>query len=91
VQPGSVRAIEYEIVANTPAVSVGLTGGTAENPLRHASSIGILRCVDHQGRKLTVVGDGQKVKTLLANGQASDPDGMSLTSQVFPVILPGWR
>jgi hypothetical protein len=47
--------------------------------------------VDHQGRKLTVVGDGQKVKTLLANGQASDPDGMSLTSQVFPVILPGWR
>jgi hypothetical protein len=78
-------------VPNTHAARAAVRGGDAANPLRDASSIGILRCVDHQGRKLTVMGDGQKVKTLLANGQASNPDGMHLKKQVFPVVLPGWN
>ena len=30
-------------------------------------------------------------ESLIANGQASDPDGLNLNKQVFPVVMAGWR
>jgi hypothetical protein len=91
VQPGSVRAVEYEILSSNQADSIGLTPSKLRNELGGLSQLGVLRCVDHQSRKLTVIGDARHVRKLIANGQASDPDGLNLNKQVFPVVMAGWR
>lgn len=50
-----------------------------------------MRCVDHQsGRKVTVIGQAGHVRTLVASGKASDPDGMALKDDPFPVVVNGW-
>jgi hypothetical protein len=90
VQPGSVRAVEYEIVSNQADI-FGLSKGTLKNELAGLSELGVMRCVDAQSRKLTVIGDAKHVRKLIANGMACNPDGMELTRQVFPVVLPGWQ
>ena len=91
MQPGSVRAVEYEILSSNQADSIGLTPSKLRNELGGLSQLGVLRCVDHQSRKLTVIGDARHVRKLIANGQASDPDGLNLNKQVFPVVMAGWR
>jgi hypothetical protein len=90
VQPGAVRAIEYEIVLKSEAASFGLSGAPLVNELQVMPELGVLRCVHHHGRKLTVIGDAWHVRELLANGQASDPDGMTLKTQSFPIVVSGW-
>ena len=90
MHPGSVRAVEYEIVSNRADI-FGLTRGTLKNELAGLSELGVMRCVDDQSRKLTVIGDAKHVRKLIANGMACNPDGMALTRQAFPVVLPGWQ
>lgn len=90
MQPGSVRAVEYEILSSNRAVSLGLTPGRLRNELGGLAQLGVLRCVDHQSRKITVIGDARHIKWLIANGQAADPQGLALNQQMFPVMLPGW-
>jgi hypothetical protein len=91
MQPGLVRAIEYEVVPSNRAASIGLVADKVRQEVRAMSELGVLRCVDHQGRKLTVVGDARHVKKVVASGRASDPDGMRLSQQVFPVVMKGWK
>jgi hypothetical protein len=90
VEPGAVRAIEYEIVPKGQAPNFGLRGTSLAGELRVAHEVGVLRCVDHQGKKLTVVGAGGHVRQLLASGEASDPRGMTLKKESFPVVVNGW-
>jgi hypothetical protein len=90
VQPGTVRAIEYEIVPKVQASRIGLRGTSLAGELLAAAELGVLRCVDHQGKKLTVVGQAGHVRKLLASGEASDPRGMELKEQLFPVVVTGW-
>jgi hypothetical protein len=52
--------------------------------------LGVLRCVDHLGKKVTLVGQAVLVQNLVASGKASDPGGMTLSEQSFPVIVNGW-
>ena len=49
-----------------------------------------MRCVDHQGKRITIVGQAGHVLTLVASGKASDPDGMALKDEMFPVVVNGW-
>jgi hypothetical protein len=91
VQPGSIRAVEYEILSSNQAASIGLTPSTLRNELGGLSQLGVLRCVDHQSRKVTVIGDARHVRKLIANGQASNPDGLDLNRQLFPVVMTGWK
>jgi hypothetical protein len=91
MQPGSVRAVEYEILSSNRAVSLGLTPGRLRNELGGLAQLGVLRCVDHQSRKITVIGDARQVRKLIANGQASNPDGLNLNRQLFPVVMTGWK
>jgi hypothetical protein len=91
VQPGSIRAVEYEILASDQAGSIGLTPSRLRDELGGPSQLGVLRCVDHQSRKLTVIGDARHVQKLIADGQASNPDGLDLNEQVFPVVMTGWK
>jgi hypothetical protein len=37
-----------------------------------------------------VVGQAGHVRKLLASGEASDPRGMALKEQLFPVVVNGW-
>ena len=91
MQPGSVRAVEYEILSSNQAASMGLTPSTLRSELRGLSKLGVLTCVDHQSRKLTVIGDARDVQTLIANGQPSNPVGLNLNEQPNPVVLTGWK
>jgi hypothetical protein len=86
MQPGSIRAVENEILSSNQAASMGLAPSTLRNELGGLSKLGLLRCVDHQSRKLTVIGDARYVQKLIANGQASNPVGLNLNEQPFP-----WR
>jgi len=36
------------------------------------------------------VGQAGHVRKLLASGVASDPKGMALAEQLFPVVVNGW-
>jgi hypothetical protein len=91
VQPGSIRPVEYEIVPSHQAASLGVTGSRLRDDLGAPPQIGVLRCVDHQSRKLTVVGDARYVRRLIASGQASNPDGLDLNRELFPVVMTGWK
>jgi hypothetical protein len=91
MQPGLVRAVEYEILSSNQAASLGLTPSRLRNELGGLSQLGVLRCVDHQSRKVTVIGDARHVRKLIANGQASNPDGLDLNRQLFPVVMTGWK
>ena len=91
MQPGLVRAVEYEILSSNQAASLGLTPSRLRNELGGLSQLGVLRCVDHQSRKVTVIGDARHVRKLIANGQASNPDGLDLNRQLFPVVITGWK
>ena len=90
VKPGLVRAVEYEILASGQATTMGLTLSKWRNELAGLGQLGLFRCVDHQSRKLTVIGDARHIQWLIANGQAADPAGLALDKQLFPVVMPGW-
>ena len=85
MQPGAVRAIEYEIMDKEQATRNGLIGPSlAAGDLQSMPDLGVLRCVDHQGKKVTLVGKALHVRTLVASGKASDPSGMTLSKRRFP-------
>jgi hypothetical protein len=90
VQPGTVRAIEYEIVDNEQLVRNGLRDKSLAGQLRAMPELGVLRCVDHRGKKLTLIGQARHVQNLVASGKASDPSGMTLNDRSFPVVVSGW-
>ena len=91
MQPGAVRAIEYEIMDKEQATRNGLTGASlAAGDLQSMPELGVLRCVDHQGKKVTLVGQALHIRNLVASGKASDPSGMTLSQQSFPVVVTGW-
>ena len=50
----------------------------------------VLRCVDHEGRRITVIGQVADVVNVVASGEASDPDGITLNDEMFPVVVSGW-
>jgi hypothetical protein len=50
----------------------------------------MMKCVDDRGSKFTFVGEARHLKKLLANGKASDPEGMKPEQLSFPVVLTGW-
>ena len=61
-----------------------------EEHLGEQTRVAVLHCVDPQGERLTAFGDGEHLRRLLASGEASDPAGMTLPAESFPVILRGW-
>jgi len=89
VDPGAVRAIEYEIVPLTLAplpVANHLLGDPTA--FRH---VAVLRCVDSRGEKVTVLGRADQFQQLLESGAASNPSGVTLPRDAFPVVIDGWQ
>lgn len=83
---GPGRAIDYDIMPATEASRMGLTG----DALSGHASMAVIRCVDGRGEKLTAVCGTAHLRTLLDSGEASRPDGMTLPTVAFPVVLAGW-
>jgi hypothetical protein len=50
----------------------------------------ILTCVDPGGQKLTFNGSATVARRLVASGRASDPGGVELTKDKFPIVRDGW-
>ena len=91
VHPGTtVRAIEYEIVPADQAANLGLISAAVGARLGSETRVAVLRCVDSRGQKLTAVGDARHLQELLDSGEASQPTGMDLSKQAFPVVFQGW-
>lgn len=91
MRPGlNVRAIEYEIVPASRVGRVKVADDAMKELLGGAAQVAMVRCVDSRGTKLTAFGDGDQMRRLLDSGEASDPAGITLSEQSFPVVLPGW-
>jgi hypothetical protein len=90
MQPRAIRAIYSEIMDRAQAARIGLRGTTLQGELRATTELGVLRCVDHKGKRITVIGQADHVLTLVASGRASDSDGMALKDEIFPVVVNGW-
>ncbi len=78
MRPGTVRAIEYEIVHQSQAEHLGLGRTILHHELKSSPELGVFRCVDDWGRKVTIVSATEHVRKLVANGKASHPDGLDL-------------
>ena len=90
MEPGTVvRAIEYEIVPGFQIENFGLAPAAACS-LGTQGQVGVLRCVDGQGEKVTVLVDTARLRELLESGEASDPAGMKLFDREPPVVIRGW-
>jgi hypothetical protein len=86
LQPGTVRAIEYEVVFSSQAARMGFMGAN-EDP---QGQVAVLRCVNDRGEKLTAFGDPEHLIALLASGEIRDPAGMRLTRPGFQFVARGW-
>jgi hypothetical protein len=89
IQPGAVRTIEYEIVPTSRAPQAAKTHLSADH-LGERGHVAVLRCVDYRGEKVTVLGSADHFQALLESGAASDPSGVMLPKEAFPVVLDGW-
>jgi hypothetical protein len=89
IQPGAVRTIEYEIVPTSLAPLAVKTRLLHDHPGTRGQ-IAVLRCVDYRGEKVTVLGSADHFQKLLESGAASDPSGVMLPKEAFPVVIDGW-
>jgi hypothetical protein len=87
---GGVRIIEYEVVHWSDLDTMGNLPTVLADSLTIGSSVGLLRCVTGDGRKVTFAGDADATKHLITSGAASRPSGVAIPKKDFPVMLEGW-
>jgi hypothetical protein len=87
---GSVRIVEYEVVHWSDLDEMGNLPTLLADAITTTSSVGIVRCVTHDGRKVTFAGDAKATKELITSGAASRPSGTAIAKKDFPVMLEGW-
>lgn len=90
MKAGACRAIDYEVVALEEAICQALIAGDV-SVWANTRQVAIVRCVDHQGQKLTALTDAGYFSLLLASGKAGDPNGMPLGEREFPIVHLGWQ
>jgi hypothetical protein len=90
VSGGKARIIEYEIRAPSESKWLNSLADPLRRRLGRLPEVGILRCVSEDGEAITLVGDAEYTRTILTNGVASDPSGVELPKEKFPVSLDGW-
>lgn len=88
--PDRTRIIEYEIVTWTDSGAAMVGGALSRGSCLSGPEVAVLRCVQPDGTKVTLVGEAGYARHLLANGEASDPAGVSLPHDKFPIIQRGW-
>lgn len=84
-----VRIIHYEIVAVGEVSRHGIPHHSVGLIIDQPGEIAMLRCVA-KGKQLTVVCSEERMRELLTNGKAKDPQGMIITKKEFPLAWEGW-
>jgi hypothetical protein len=90
VDPGVVRAIEWEMVPRIGLPASDLETRPPEGELSAASELGILRSVGPSGQELTVVGVAAHVRTMLTSDVAGQLDMLDLHEELFRLLVNGW-
>lgn len=90
MRPGIVRALEWEILPKQHASCFGLRNTALSGELGNVHNLAVLRCVDHRGKKLTVVASAAHAEGLLGNGRAGARTELNLNDELFPVVINGW-
>jgi hypothetical protein len=85
-----VRIIEYEVVYWSDLDAMGNLPKLLADSMTIGDSVGFLRCVTDDGRKVTFAGDADATKQLVTSGAASRPSGVAIPKTDFPVMLEGW-
>jgi hypothetical protein len=83
-----VRIIEYDFAP--PEHLQAVVGVDALNCLPDVGDVGVLRCVRKDGSKVTLVGDAQRTRAVVAGDDAVRREGIRLPDPTFPVIRNGW-
>ncbi len=86
----TVRIIEYEILSPTELARLPHLADRPVGRVQNLSEVGVLRCVNRHGEKVTLVGDGRYMRRLVQTGAAADPAGVRLSAGKFPVVKQGW-
>jgi len=85
-----VRPIEHEVIARDMVCYLGLSPADVKSHFADQAEVAVVKAVDRYGQKLTAIGDAQRWRVLLANGEARDRDGVVLSRAHWPVLLRGW-
>jgi hypothetical protein len=84
-----VRIIHYEIIPVAEVSRHGISRESVDQIVDEPGEIAMLRCVA-KGKQLTVVCSEERMRELLINGKAKDPQGMIITKREFPLAWEGW-
>jgi hypothetical protein len=84
------RVIEYQVLSWADLDGMGDLQVQLKKAMGVAASVGILRCVTANGRKVTLAGGAKATKEVVRSGAASHPDGIAVANKDFPVLLEGW-
>lgn len=90
MRPGSVRALEWEVLPKQHASFFGLRNTALAGELKTAHALAVLRCVDYRGHKLTIVASAAHAEELLGHDHTSARNELSLNDELFPVVINGW-
>lgn len=90
MRPGSVRALEWEVLPKQHASFFGLRNTALAGELKTAHALAVLRCVDYRGHKLTIVASAAPAEELLGHDHTSARNELSLNDELFPVVINGW-
>jgi len=86
----TVRIIEYQILSLADFAELGFLAEQPKPEVCWSAQVGVLRCVNRRGEKVTLVGDGSYTRRLLETGAAADPAGVRLPASKFPIKKDGW-
>jgi hypothetical protein len=82
--------IEYEIISWADLDGMGDLAVRLKEAMGRAPQVGIIRCASKDGHKVTFASCAKATKELVKSGAASNPDGIAIPENVFPVMLAGW-
>jgi hypothetical protein len=84
-----IRVIEYEVLLWDDERMENLAD-IVKQKLGTVPEVGVLRCTVRTTTKVTLIGNAEATRALVASGKASKPGGLVLSKQEFPILIKGW-
>jgi hypothetical protein len=85
-----IRVIEYEFLYWEELELTDAVVQMVEDRLGRMTEVGVLRCTDRAGAKVTIIGGVEACRGLISNENAGRPGGVPIAKSAFPVIIDGW-
>ena len=84
-----IRVIEYEVLFWDDEWMQKIAE-IVKQKLGIVPEVGILRCTVRTSTKVTLIGNADATRALVASGKASKPGGLVISKQEFPILIKGW-